>query len=88
MGNTNLKKVIPNRVCRTRNSDLGELFDDLCELFDGLVRISVFDTFPYAVVDVSFEDDLTDFVDSALDRIDLHHDLFAGYILIDHAVNC
>ena len=37
---------------------------------------------------ISLPNDLTDFVDSALDCIDLHHDLFAGYILIDHAVNC
>ena len=69
------------------SSDLRELFDDLREFGDGLLRVSVLDPVADAVLNMPFHDDLTDLVNGALDGVHLHDDVFAGDVLIDHAVD-
>ena len=58
------------------------------EVFNGFVRIAMFDAVPDAVLDVSLQNNLSAAVQGGFCGIDLRQNIFAGDILVDHAVNC
>ena len=64
-----------------------EPFHRLGEALDSLIRVPVLDAVPDAVLDVAFQNHLTGLVQGRLGGIDLGKDVFAGDILVDHAVD-
>ena len=58
------------------------------EVFNGFVCIAVFDAVPDTVLDVSLQNNLSAAVQGGFCGIDLRQNIFAGDILVDHAVNC
>ena len=64
-----------------------EALDRLCEALNSLIRVPVLDAVPDAVLDVAFQNHLTGLVQGRLGGIDLGQDVFAGDILVDHAVD-
>lgn len=65
----------------------GEVLDRFCKLGDGGVGIAFGDAVAHAVLQVPFKDDLSCFMKGALGGIDLHEDVLAGDILVNHAVD-
>ena len=61
--------------------------DGLGEVGDGLVGVAVLDAVADTVVDVPFQNDLSDLVQGGLGGVDLGEDVLAGDVLIDHAVD-
>ena len=61
--------------------------DGLGEVGDGLLGVAVLDAVADTVVDVPFQNDLSDLVQGGLGSIDLGEDVLAGDVLIDHAVD-
>ena len=66
---------------------IGEPLHCLGEALDSLIRISMLDAVPDAVLDVAFQNHLTGLVQGRLGGIDLGKDVFAGDIFVDHAVD-
>ena len=66
---------------------IGETFHRLSEIGNGLVSIAMLNAITHTVLDVAFEHHLSSFVQSALSGVDLRKDVFAGHILIDHAID-
>ena len=56
------------------------------EVFNGFVCIAVFDAVPDTVLDVSLQNNLSAAVQGGFCGIDLRQNIFAGDILVDHAV--
>ena len=63
------------------------MFDRRGELLDGLVGVAVLDSFAHAMVEVAFEDDLAALVQGAFGGVDLHEDVFARDVFVDHFVD-
>ena len=57
------------------------------EALDGLISVPMLNAVPDAVLDVAFQNHLTGLVQGRLGGIDLGKNVFAGDILVDHAVN-
>ena len=66
---------------------IGEPLHGLGEALDSLIRISMLDAVPDAVLDVAFQNHLTGLVQGGFGGIDLRQNIFAGDIFIDHAVD-
>lgn len=54
---------------------------------NGLIRVAMLDTVAHTMLDMSFQDHLSGLMQSRFGGIDLCKNIFAGNILIDHAVN-
>ena len=62
-------------------------FYSFCKAGNCLFNIAVFDAVFYTMINVSFKNNLTDFVKGGFRRIDLREYVFAGNILINHTVD-
>jgi hypothetical protein len=68
--------------------------DHICKPFycfgkagNGLVGVTVLDTVPDTVVDMSFQNNLPHFMQSGLSGIDLRQNILTGNVFIHHTVN-
>ena len=66
---------------------VAEVLKGFGEFGDGFIGIPVFDTVADAVFEVSFENDLSEFVKGAFGGVDLNQDLFAGDVSVDHFID-
>lgn len=69
-----------------RLSHSGKVLHCLCEIRDGSVSSSMLNALANTMVQVPFQNDLTDLVQRALCGVDLNQDILAGHIFIDHCV--
>ena len=63
------------------------MFNRFCELGNRGIGITLRDAVAHAVLQVPFQDNLPHFMKRTLGGIDLHEDVLAGNILINHAVD-
>ena len=68
-------------------SHVGKAFNGFGKAFDRAVDVAVLDSVANTVVDVSFEHNLAAAMQRRFGGVDLHEDILAGNVLIDHAVN-
>ncbi len=69
-----------------RSAHIRETLYCFGEVFNGFVRITVFDTVPDTVLDVSLQNNLSAAVQGGFCGIDLRQNIFAGDILVESAV--
>ena len=63
------------------------MFDGFRKFGHGRIGIALSDAVAHAVLKMAFEDNLANLVKGAFGCIDLHEDVLAGDILVDHAVD-
>lgn len=73
--------------CPLFSGHAGEVLNRFCKLGDGCIGIALGDAVAHAVLQVPFKDDLSCLMKSALGGINLHEDVLAGDILVNHAVD-
>ena len=66
---------------------IGKAFHCFGELFNGLVRVAVFDAVPDAMLDMSLQYHFAAAVQGRACSVDLRENVLARNILVDHPVN-
>lgn len=63
------------------------MLDRLGKIGYRLIRVAMLDPFPDTVIQVPFQNDLADLVQSAFCGVDLHQNIFARNVLVDHLID-